>query len=91
MSQLILERTHTTGETVRGTVQSADLDRVLEKLRQQRARLISVTPVNRTLEDYFLAKTQREKEEGRSFPMTSRAFRHHIEHIPRSRAGPRPL
>ncbi|HEY2115055.1 MAG TPA: ABC transporter ATP-binding protein [Candidatus Angelobacter sp.] len=54
--------THITGDTVRGAVQSADLDRLLEKLRQQRARLISVTPINRTLEDYFLSQT-REKEE----------------------------
>lgn len=58
----LVGNTHTTGDTVRGTVQSADLDRLLEKLRQQRARLISVTPINRTLEDYFLAQT-REKEE----------------------------
>jgi ABC-2 type transport system ATP-binding protein len=58
----IVSDTHITGDTVRGTVQSADLDRLLEKLRQQRARLISVTPINRTLEDYFLSQT-REKEE----------------------------
>ena len=58
----LVSDTHTTGDTVRGTVQSANLDRLLEKLRQQRARLISVTPVHRTLEDYFLAQT-REKEE----------------------------
>ena len=58
----LVSDTHTTGDTVRGTVQSANLDRLLEKLRQQRARLISVTPINRTLEDYFLAQT-REKEE----------------------------
>jgi ABC-2 type transport system ATP-binding protein len=58
----LMSDTHTTGDTVRGTVQSANLDRLLEKLRQQRARLISVTPINRTLEDYFLAQT-REKEE----------------------------
>jgi ABC-2 type transport system ATP-binding protein len=58
----LVSDTHTTGDTVRGTVQSANLDRLLEKLRQQRARLISVTPISRTLEDYFLAQT-REKEE----------------------------
>ena len=58
----LVSDTHTTGDTVRGTVQSANLDPLLEKLRQQRARLISVTPINRTLEDYFLAQT-REKEE----------------------------
>ncbi|HWF02349.1 MAG TPA: ABC transporter ATP-binding protein [Candidatus Angelobacter sp.] len=54
---------HTTGETVRGTVQSADLDRLLEQLRQQQAQLISVTPIHRTLEDYFLANTREEKRE----------------------------
>ena len=58
----LVSDTHTTGDTVRGTVESANLDPLLEKLRQQRARLISVTPINRTLEDYFLAQT-REKEE----------------------------
>ena len=58
----LVSDTHTTGDTVRGTVQSANLDRLLEKLRQQRARLISVAPINRTLEDYFLSQT-REKEE----------------------------
>lgn len=58
----LVSDTHTTSDTVRGTVQSANLDRLLEKLRQQSARLISVTPINRTLEDYFLAQT-REKEE----------------------------
>jgi ABC-2 type transport system ATP-binding protein len=55
--------THITGDTVRGTVQSANLDRLLEKLRQQRARLISVTPINRTLEDYFFAQTREEEKE----------------------------
>jgi ABC-2 type transport system ATP-binding protein len=60
----LLNDTHITGDTVRGTVQSASLDRLLEKLRQQSARLISVTPINRTLEDYFLAQTQdKDKEE----------------------------
>jgi ABC-2 type transport system ATP-binding protein len=54
---------HVTGETVRGTVRSADLDRLLEKLRQQSAQLISVTPIHRTLEDYFLANTREEKRE----------------------------
>ena len=58
----LVSDTHITGDTLRATVQSANLDRLLEKLRQQRARLISVTPINRTLEDYFLAQT-REKEE----------------------------
>ncbi|HEX3094560.1 MAG TPA: ABC transporter ATP-binding protein [Candidatus Angelobacter sp.] len=54
---------HITGDTVRGIVQSASLDRLLEKLRAQHARLISVTPIQRTLEDYFLSKTREEEDE----------------------------
>src|SRR5579859_1520203 len=57
----LLSEPHATGETVRGTVQNSDLDRLLETLRSQGARLISVTPLHGTLEDYFLAKT-REQE-----------------------------
>jgi ABC-2 type transport system ATP-binding protein len=60
--QLVLEH-HETGDTVRATVQTADLDCVLDKIRQQRARLISVTPVHRTLEEYFLAQTREEEKE----------------------------
>jgi ABC-2 type transport system ATP-binding protein len=60
--QLVLEH-HETGDTVRATVQSADLDCALDKLRQQHARLISVTPVHRTLEEYFLAQTREEEKE----------------------------
>jgi ABC-2 type transport system ATP-binding protein len=52
---------HVTGDAVRVTVAADDLDRLLEKLRQQKARLVSVAPLQGTLEDYFLAKTS-EKE-----------------------------
>jgi hypothetical protein len=38
-------------------VSPQDLDRLLERLRQQRATLVSVTPLHGTLEEYFLAKT----------------------------------
>ena len=62
VSKMAVEH-HITSDTVRATVQSADLDCVLEKLREQRARLISVTPVHRTLEEYFLAKTREEEKE----------------------------
>jgi ABC-2 type transport system ATP-binding protein len=62
VSPLVVEP-HITGDAVRGTVLSANLDRVLEKLREQRARLISVTPIHRTLEEYFLAKTREEEKE----------------------------
>jgi len=57
----LLSESHVTGGSVRATVERGDLDQLLEKLRQQRARLISVTPLQGTLEDYFLAQT-REKE-----------------------------
>jgi ABC-2 type transport system ATP-binding protein len=57
----VLAESHVTGDTVRAAVQSGDLDSLLEKLRQQRARLVSVMPLHGTLEDYFLSKT-REKE-----------------------------
>lgn len=53
----LLSESHITGKTVRAVVNSADLDRTLERLRQQHARLVSVTPLHGTLEDYFLAKT----------------------------------
>jgi ABC-2 type transport system ATP-binding protein len=56
---------HVTGDTVRATVAAGDLDLLLEKLRQQGARLVSVTPLHGTLEDYFLAKTS-EAEVSRS-------------------------
>jgi ABC-2 type transport system ATP-binding protein len=59
----LVAESHVTGETVRATVQSADLDRLLERLRQQRAQLVSATPIRRTLEDYFLAKTKEEEQE----------------------------
>jgi ABC-2 type transport system ATP-binding protein len=52
-----LAESHVTGDTVRATVSPQDLDRLLEKLRQQRATLVSVTPLQGTLEEYFLSKT----------------------------------
>lgn len=52
---------HVTGETVRATLGNQDLDLVLDRLRQQHARLISVTPLQGTLEEYFLAKTSEQE------------------------------
>ena len=57
-----LIESHVTGGTVRGIVRSEDIDMVLEQLRRQRARLISVTPLHGTLEEFFLERTsEREK------------------------------
>lgn len=53
----LVHETHATGETVRAVVAVQDLDMLLEKLRQQRAQIVSVTPVHGTLEDYFLSHT----------------------------------
>jgi len=52
-----LMESHVTGELVRATIAPETLDLVLEKLRQQGARLVSVTPLHGTLEEYFLSKT----------------------------------
>jgi ABC-2 type transport system ATP-binding protein len=52
---------HVTGELVRAAVSKEHLDRVLERLRQQGATLISVTPLHGTLEEYFLAHTSKEE------------------------------
>ena len=53
----LVSESRTTGEIVRAVVSAQDLDMLLEKLRQQRAQIISVTPVHGTLEDYFLTHT----------------------------------
>jgi ABC-2 type transport system ATP-binding protein len=52
-----LVESHVTGDLVRATVAADTLDRVLDKLRQEHARLISVTPLHGTLEEYFLSRT----------------------------------
>jgi len=57
-----LVESHVTGETVRGIVRSEDVDSLLEKLRRERTRLISVTPLHGTLEEYFLARTAEQEK-----------------------------
>ena len=47
---------HVTGDTVRAVLSEADQDTALEALRRERLRLISVTPVRNSLEDYFIQK-----------------------------------
>ena len=61
VSGLLIE-SHVTGETVRGIVRSEDIDSLLDQLRRQRARLISVTPLHGTLEEYFLARTSEQEK-----------------------------
>ena len=51
-----------TGDQVRAVVPEAKLAAALDLLRNNRARLISVTPVRTTLEDYFLERLAESKE-----------------------------
>jgi ABC-2 type transport system ATP-binding protein len=53
----LLSESHVAGDIVRGVVAGGSVEPLLEKLRQQRAALISLTPVHDALEDYFLAQT----------------------------------
>lgn len=45
---------HAAGEMIRAVVDDSAVDRVIDVLRINKARIISVTPVRTTLEDYFL-------------------------------------
>jgi ABC-2 type transport system ATP-binding protein len=56
---------HATAEMVRATIAECELDRALECLRRSGGRLISVTPVRATLEDYFIEKLSEAAEMGR--------------------------
>src|SRR6476646_4582483 len=49
---------HIIGSTVRAVLSEANQDTALEALRRERLRLISVTPVRTSLEDYFMQKLQ---------------------------------
>ncbi len=60
VSHFALE-SHVTGETVSVIAQTESLDALLERLRQQHGRLISVTPLHGTLEEYFLSRTSEEE------------------------------
>lgn len=58
----LLAEHHVTGDIVRGIVASEQADVLLEKLRQQQAHVISLTPLQGTLEDYFVAQTSGREE-----------------------------
>jgi ABC-2 type transport system ATP-binding protein len=47
---------HISADTVRAIVPEEKLDAAIDVLRRSQARLIAVTPVRATLEDYFVAK-----------------------------------
>ena len=45
---------HVTGDTVRAVIAEESQDTVIDALRREKLRLIAITPVRATLEDYFL-------------------------------------
>ncbi len=49
---------HITRDTVRAMLSEANQDAAIEALRRERLRLVSVTPVRTSLEDYYLQKLQ---------------------------------
>jgi ABC-2 type transport system ATP-binding protein len=49
-------RTHGTGDAFRAVLPEAKQDAAIDAIRRAGARLVSITPVRATLEDYFLAK-----------------------------------
>ncbi len=50
---------HVTGETVRAVLAETQQDAAIDALRRERIRLIAITPVRTSLEDYFVEKLQR--------------------------------
>jgi len=50
---------HVTGDTVRAVITEAQQDAAIEALRRERLRLISLTPVRTSLEEYFVEKMRR--------------------------------
>lgn len=51
---LVAQETRATGDAVRAIVSECDLDSAIDALRQAHARLLSITPVRMTLEQYFV-------------------------------------
>jgi ABC-2 type transport system ATP-binding protein len=49
---------HVTGDTVRAVLAESQQDVAIDALRRERMRLIAITPVRTSLEDYFVEKLQ---------------------------------
>jgi ABC-2 type transport system ATP-binding protein len=47
---------HVVADTARAVILESEVDRVIDIIRNQHLRLIAVTPMRTTLEDYFMAK-----------------------------------
>jgi ABC-2 type transport system ATP-binding protein len=53
---------HITGDTTRAVIAEESLDAAIDALRRERLRLISVTPVRNTLEQYFVESLKRSEK-----------------------------
>ena len=62
---------HATGETLRAILAESQLDAAIDVLRRSGARLVSVTPVRMTLEDYFVERLADDSAGRKSVPETS--------------------
>ncbi len=54
---------HITGETIRATLSQEDLDAAIDAIRRAQGRLLSVTPVRASLEDFFLEHIEHSRAE----------------------------
>ncbi|HTZ98265.1 MAG TPA: ABC transporter ATP-binding protein [Terriglobales bacterium] len=52
----LITESHLTGDTVRATVLEANQDAVIDGLRREGIRIISITPVRTSLEEYYVRK-----------------------------------
>jgi len=50
---------YATGDTVRAVLPETNQDAAIDAIRRERARLVSVTPVRASLEDYFIEKVKK--------------------------------
>src|SRR5215467_2038404 len=50
---------YATGDTVRAVLPETNQDAAIDAIRRERARLVSVTPVRASLEDYFVEKVKK--------------------------------
>ncbi len=57
-------QTHSSGAIFRAVLPEALLERAVDAIRRNRSRIISLTPVRATLEDFFLERLQQEGETG---------------------------
>src|ERR1700758_1769360 len=55
---------HVSGDTVRAVIPESQQDAAIDALRRERLRLISLTPVRTSLEEYFVEKTQKADSAG---------------------------